>query len=186
MKPIRVVPVGGAEPRLLRAVATALTAELGAPCDIATQRVDPAFAHHPERNQYHSSAIIEHLAARNGTSRELLVGVTDVDLYIPILTFVFGEAQLGGAIAVVSYHRLTQEFYGLPRSESLLTERLVKEAIHEVGHTAGLTHCDDYECVMAASHAVEWLDLKGASLCEQCRGLMWRGLQPAEGVRAPR
>ena len=184
MKPIRVVPVGGAEPRLLRAVATALTAELEVPCDIATHRLDPAFAHHPERNQYHSSAIIEHLAARHGTSGELLVGVTDVDLYIPILTFVFGEAQLGGDIAVVSYHRLTQEFYGLPRHEALLTERLIKEAIHEVGHTAGLTHCDDYECVMAASHAVEWLDLKGASLCESCRSAMEHGLRSAQGVRS--
>ena len=184
MKPIRVVPVGGAEPRLLRAVATALTAELEVPCDIATQRLDPAFAHHPERNQYHSSAIIEHLAGRNGTSGELLVGVTDVDLYIPILTFVFGEAQLGGDIAVVSYHRLTEEFYGLPRNEALLTERLIKEAIHEVGHTAGLTHCDDYECVMAASHAVEWLDLKGASLCESCRSAMEHGLRSAQGVRS--
>jgi len=74
---------------------------------------------------------------------------------------------------VVSYHRLTQEFYGLPSDPALLTERLVKVAIHEVGHTAGLTHCDDYECVMAATHAVEWLDLKGAAFCGECRKAFW-------------
>jgi archaemetzincin len=168
MNSIRVVPIGAPEPRLLRAAATALERELQVSCAIATTSVDPVLAHSPERNQYHSTALIEHLA-RTRHSDATLLGITEVDLYIPILTFVFGEAQLGGTIAVVSYHRLTQEFYGLPRDEGLLTERLIKEAVHEVGHTASLTHCDDYECVMAASHSVEWLDLKGASLCTQCR-----------------
>ena len=169
MKPIRVVPCGQPATPLLGAVTNALSRELRSRAVIADERVDAAFARHPERNQYHSTAIIEHLARLNGSHQELLVGVTELDLYIPILTFVFGEAQLGGTIAVVSYHRLTQEFYGLPSDPALLTERLVKEAIHEVGHTAGLTHCDDYECVMAATHAVEWLDLKGAAFCAECR-----------------
>ena len=160
MNPVRIVPVGAPEPRLLHAVAAAL------PGPIATQPIDPAFARHPERNQYHSSALIERLAAIDAP---LVLGVTEVDLYIPILTFVFGEAQLGGRVAVVSYHRLTQEFYGLPPDERLLRDRLIKEAVHEMGHTAGLTHCDDYECVMAASHTVEWLDLKGVAMCAQCR-----------------
>ena len=166
MNPIRVVPIGAADPRLLRAVAEALARELDAACTIATHSMDPAFAYSPERNQYHSTALIERLAAIDAP---LVLGVTDVDLYIPILTFVFGEAQLGGRVAVVSYHRLTQEFYGLPRDEKLFVERLIKEAVHEVGHTAGLTHCDDYDCVMAASHTVEWLDLKGRALCDSCR-----------------
>jgi archaemetzincin len=173
MKPIRVVACGtaGAPPAaaLLDAVAKALRRELHAPATIADQTIDTAFAHHPERNQYHSTAIIEHLARLNGDPRELIVGVTELDLYIPILTFVFGEAQLGGTIAVVSYHRLTQEFYGLPPDPALLEERLMKEAVHEAGHTIGLTHCDDYECVMAATHAVEWLDLKGVTFCPDCR-----------------
>ena len=173
MKSIRVVPcgAGGVRPTapLLGAVATALSRELRAPATIAEQTVDTAFAHHPERNQYHSTAIIEHLARLNGNHQELVVGVTELDLYIPILTFVFGEAQLGGTIALVSYHRLTQEFYGLPPDAPLLKERLIKEAVHEAGHTLGLTHCDDYECVMAATHAVEWLDLKGMAFCAECR-----------------
>ena len=79
------------------------------------------------------------------------------------------EAQLGGSAAIVSYHRLTQEFYGLPADDALLLDRTAKEAIHEIGHAAGLTHCDDYQCVMAASHAVEWLDVKSAALCAFCR-----------------
>jgi archaemetzincin len=168
MKPIRVVPVGRTERPLLDAVTSSLRREFRTDCLLASDAIDPGFAHHPERNQYLSTAIIEHLSRANG-GQEVLIGVTNVDLYIPILTFVFGEAQLGGTCAVVSYHRLSEEFYGLPPDSGMLTERLVKEAVHEVGHTAGLTHCEDADCVMAASHAVEYLDLKGSALCPECR-----------------
>ena len=51
----------------------------------------------------------------------------------------------------------------------MLRERLLKEAVHEIGHTLELTHCDDYQCVMAPSHAVEWIDLKEGILCDSCR-----------------
>ena len=200
MRSIRVVRIGDAERHLLDAVRSGLARELRMPCSIDAAPLDPSFAHHPERNQFHSTRLIEQLdmpsvegpmsrwasglrRAASGKSceraespppprDEILVGVTDVDLYIPILSFVFGEAQLGGHIAVVSYHRLQQQFYGLPRDDSLLRERLVKEAIHEAGHTRGLTHCDDYDCVMASSHAVEWLDLKGAGFCSDCRRVL--------------
>jgi archaemetzincin len=78
---------------------------------------------------------------------------------------------LGGDAAIVSYHRLRQEFYGLPPDTNLLRERLIKEALHETGHTLALTHCEDYECVMAPSHAIEWLDLKNAAFCDACANL---------------
>jgi archaemetzincin len=94
--------------------------------------------------------------------------VTCLDLYLPILTFVFGEAQLEGACAVVSAHRLRQETYGLPPDQMLLRERLLKEAVHELGHTFGLTHCADRSCVMASPHSVEWIDLKTAEFCPSC------------------
>lgn len=173
MRAIRVVRVGDAERHLLDAVRAGLAAELHVPCTIDAAIIDPAFAHHPERRQFHSTRLVEQLAARDGGG-DLIVGVTDVDLYIPVLTFVFGEAQLGGHAAVVSYHRLHQQFYGLPRDDGLLRARLVKEAIHEAGHTLGLTHCDDYECVMASSHAVEWLDLKGMRFCSRCSSVVGR------------
>lgn len=166
MKAVRVVAAGGADRALLEAVAFAVPRELGVPCSVSGTVLDVAFAHHPERNQYHSTRILERLTQ---TSETQLV-VTELDLYIPILTFVFGEARLGGSCAVVSYHRLAQDFYGLPPDPELRCERLIKEAVHELGHTAALTHCDDYECVMAASHSVEWLDLKGTAFCGECRG----------------
>jgi archaemetzincin len=103
-----------------------------------------------------------------------VLGVAAVDLYIPILTFVFGEAQMGGPCAVVSSYRLRQEFYGLPGDTELLRARLLKEAVHEIGHTLELPHCGNYRCVMAASHAVEWIDLKEAALCGRCHAQVER------------
>jgi archaemetzincin len=101
-----------------------------------------------------------------GTRR--LLGVTAADLYIPILTFVFGEAELHGVCAVVSLHRLRQEFYGMPPDARTERERVLKEALHELGHTFGLAHCEDYQCVMAPSHSVEWIDLKDWRFCADC------------------
>ena len=100
------------------------------------------------------------------------IGVTRLDLFVPILTFVFGEAELGGRCAVVSLQRLDERFYGVPAREELLRERLVKEAVHELGHTFGLRHCEDWRCVMTSSHAVDRLDVKGVEFCRECRGMV--------------
>jgi archaemetzincin len=130
--------------------------------------LNPAFAFHGERQQYHSSEILRRMQEHLRSDSWRLVGVAAVDLYIPILTFVFGEAQMGGPCAVVSGHRLRQEFYGLPPDHDLFLHRLLKETVHEIGHTVDLTHCDDYSCAMAPSHAVEWIDLKQSTLCPSC------------------
>jgi archaemetzincin len=98
-----------------------------------------------------------------------LLAIADVDLYIPILKYVFGEAQMGGPSAVISAYRLRQEFYGLNRDDALLGQRLLKESVHELGHTLDLRHCQDYRCAMASSHAVEWIDLRECTLCPSCR-----------------
>ena len=169
MKTLELLPIGNLEVRLLQNVAPALADAFRIHCRIAGMRLDPQFAFHTERQQYHSSELLAAMQqyAANGAWRVL--GVTNVDLYIPILTFVFGEAQMGGPCAIVSFHRLMQEYYGLPPDPQILIERLAKESVHEVGHTVDLTHCDDYTCAMAASHAVEWIDLKETTLCANCQ-----------------
>jgi archaemetzincin len=130
--------------------------------------LDPSFAYHPERKQYHSSELLQGVTSLVQPDTWRVLGVTQLDLYVPILTFVFGEAEMGGQAAVVSYHRLRQEFYGLPEDRDLLAERLLTESIHEIGHTLELTHCDDHRCVMSSSHAVEWIDIKQHTFCQQC------------------
>jgi archaemetzincin len=167
---IALVPIGAVDAGLLQAVREGLAAEYRVPCAVAPFTTDPSRALHPERRQYHSTELLASLSALPITDR--VIGITAVDLYIPILTFVFGEAELGGRCAVISSHRLDDTFYGLRADAPLARTRTIKCAIHEIGHTHGLVHCDDYECVMAASHSVEWLDLKRESLCDRCAALI--------------
>jgi archaemetzincin len=118
----------------------------------------------PRRRQHSSGRILEWLL-RQGPGRGKVLGVTDVDLFIPILTFVFGEAQLGGRAAVVSTARLLD---GALRDERLLVERLAKEAVHELGHALGLVHCAVPECAMSRSASVREVDRKKGALCRDC------------------
>ena len=168
MKMLDLLPIGDLDARLLLPLASALADSYRVPCRILEENLDPRLAFHPERGQYHSSELLQAMQPyARGAWRVL--GVTAVDLYIPILTFVFGEAQVGGPCAIVSLHRLPQPFYGLQHDPDLLLTRLVKESVHEVGHTFDLTHCQDYSCAMAPSHAVEWIDLKETALCSGCQ-----------------
>lgn len=162
-------PRGAVERRVLADLRADLQGAFGKDCEILPEEVDPDFAFHPGRQQYHSTEILKRLSPLGQAGSWRLLGVTEVDLYIPVLTFVFGEAQLGNSCAVISYHRLRQEFYGLPPDAGLLRDRLLKEAVHELGHTLGLRHCEDYRCAMAPSHAVEWIDVKSVGLCDHCR-----------------
>lgn len=123
----------------------------------------------PERNQYHSTLILAQLLKHLPEDGGKIIGITSVDLYIPILTFVFGESQLGGSGAVISTYRLRNEYYGLPKDSALLLQRTVKEAMHELGHAFGLIHCPDYECVMNSSTYVEDIDLKQDRFCRRCQ-----------------
>ncbi len=168
MKKLQLLPVGEVDTRLLDWLRQALFEKFRVPAEILRPALDPVFALHPERQQFHSSEILAAMQSRINGDTWRLLGVTGHDLYIPILTFVFGEAQLGGASAIVSYHRLTQEFYGLPPDLDLLANRLLIESVHELGHTLHLTHCDDFRCAMAPSHAVEWIDIKDSGFCEDC------------------
>jgi archaemetzincin len=168
MKRLHLLPIGSPDPQLLEWLARSLQQKFRVPAEVLGATIDPNFALHAERQQYHSSEILAGMQRYTTGSTWRLLGVTPLDLYIPILTFVFGEAQMGGISAVVSYCRLQQEFYGLPEDVDLLANRLLVESVHELGHTLRLTHCHDYQCAMAPSHAVEWIDIKDSGFCEDC------------------
>ena len=135
--------------------------------------LQPAYA--PERRQYHATMILAGLFRHLPRHGKKILGITTVDLFIPVLTFVFGQSQLDGPAAVVSTHRLESTFYGLPPDEGLLLERTIKESVHELGHAFGLVHCPEQECVMHASTYVEEVDIRGAEFCEDCRGRLCPG-----------
>jgi archaemetzincin len=166
---IHLLAVGDVAGHLLAGLRTDLSSEFQARCEVLSGGLYPAQAFNTGRGQYSSTEILACMQAHITPETWRLLGVTSLDLYIPILTFVFGEAQVSGPCAVISTHRLRQEFYGLPPDPELLGQRMLKEAVHELGHTLGITHCRDYRCAMATSHAVEWIDVKSSHFCVNCR-----------------
>jgi len=130
---------------------------------------EPDYAYNSKRNQYYSTAILNRLKEIPSPAVDKKLGVTEVDLFVPSLNFVFGEAELGGRCALISLCRLRQEFYGLSADIDLLKERMVKEAVHELGHTFNLTHCPSAKCVMHFSNSLQDTDIKSANFCANCR-----------------
>jgi archaemetzincin len=120
------------------------------------------------RRQHSSTTMLRWLGAHRPAEARRLLGITDVDLFIPVLTFVYGEAQLGGHAAVVSTARLQPERTRVS-PEALLHMRLVKECVHELGHTFGLRHCYEPGCVMGRAVNMASVDLKYPTLCAACR-----------------
>jgi archaemetzincin len=104
----------------------------------------------------------------------MIIGLFSVDLFIPILTFIFGQAYLNGRTGIVSVYRLSNERYGMSANEEILKERLMKEIIHELGHMFGLVHCSNPLCVMRSSTYVEDIDQKNHRLCDKCEELLRR------------
>ena len=133
-----------------------------------------------KRSQYNSSLVLQQLIANPPRDAEKILGVLDADLFIPILTFVFGEAQLGGIGAAVSMHRLHNRFYGMAEDRELTARRLLKESVHELGHTFGLIHCTQPGCVMNSSTYVENIDQKSSEFCSLCQ----KGVKKEEGPRS--
>jgi archaemetzincin len=133
----------------------------------------PEEAYNPKRNQYFSSFIMEKLRQTIKPAKpQKILAISDVDLYVEGLNFVFGEAELGGHFAIISLARLHQSYYGFQENKTLFLERAKKEAVHELGHTFGLRHCPDSECVMHFSNSLQDTDRKRTSFCSRCQKLL--------------
>ncbi len=132
-------------------------------CEVLKPMEIPKTAYNPLRGQYNSTVILKLLP----TTCDVVLGVTDVDIYADNLNFVFGEAELLGRRAVISLRRLRQSFYGLPEDKEILKLRALKEAIHEIGHVLGLRHCRG-RCVMRFSNSIFEVDYKDWWFCESC------------------
>lgn len=171
---IHLVPLGlasgeGLPPLpVLDRLAAAAARGLSVSCRVETEPLPVDYAFDAFRMQAWSTPVLARLLERKPPSGAVMLGVTELDLYVPVLTFVFGEAQLSGQAAIISTHRLRDEFYGLPPNEDALNLRLFKELLHEVGHTQGLKHCTDWRCVMSSAHAVERIDVRQAAFCRAC------------------
>lgn len=138
---------------------------------------DPVYAYDGKRGQHSSTVILRRLDSYFSPGAGRLLAITDVDLFIPMVTFVYGQAQLStpedpnfgrNKVAIVSIARLGPEFYGLPPDRELTVRRIRKEVSHELGHTFGLVHCSDKSCLMSLSTEILQIDVKSENFCESC------------------
>ncbi len=168
---ITLIPIGSLDESLLPAIGEAISQTFGRPWALGQPLDQPDYAYNARRRQYLSSAILDrlHRLPLPGAERARCVGIVDLDLYVPELNFVFGQASLGGRAAVIALPRLRQSFYGLPDDDRLFRERAIKEAIHELGHTYGLHHCPDRHCVMHFSNSLRDTDVKSTQFCLRCQ-----------------
>ncbi len=160
---IYITSFGDVEGRLLLGTARNVKEIFGLGVRVSSVPFPPRLGFNPKRNQYHAGTLLRYLEGVSFPNLVKLLAVVSFDLYEEGLNFVFGEAQLGGRNAVVSVFRLHSE------DERLLFERTFKEVNHELGHTFGLTHCQDPRCVMSFSNSLSDVDRKTRFFCDSCQ-----------------
>ena len=164
---IKLKPLGNIPDKVTEELKERVAGVFHCPVEIKPGFTELSQAYNPERKQYLSSKLLACLG--KSEENERVVGIADVDLYVPRLNFVFGEADMNSGTAIVSLCRLRQEYYGLPADENLFLERATKEVVHELGHTFGLEHCPNSKCVMHFSNSLADTDIKEAHFCLRCR-----------------
>lgn len=174
---IVLVPIGDIAVDLLPGLTAPLAATFCLPCRVAPLTPVPPGAFDRRRGQYRGHGILAALAALDLPDGERVLGTIDADCYAPGLNFIFGQAKVHSRDAFIALPRLRQSFYGLPEDASLFRERVLKEAVHELGHTYGLAHCSDPGCVMRFSNSLHDTDVKGMAFCLSCRAR----IQPPAG-----
>jgi archaemetzincin len=172
MKRILIVSIGDVDSDILRNIANALEKAFHCKIELGKKMLIPGDSYNSKRKQYHSTIILKKIQADKPKSFDRMLGITDVDLYVSGLNFVFGEADVFSGVTVISLTRLRQEFYGLKPDNRLLRERAIKEAIHEIGHTYGLGHCSNPKCIMHFSNSLKDTDIKGQGFCNICKNML--------------
>lgn len=169
---ILLISHGHFEGTCLETIAKDISGEFKYPILIKESHADLNEYFDPARRQYDGNKLIKFLNTLPEPDTVKTIGLFRVDLFIPILTYIFGQAIFKGNTGIASNYRLKNEQYGLPRNDTLLLERFRKVIIHELGHTFGLMHCHDPSCVMRSSTYVEDIDQKNHNLCSKCREVL--------------
>ena len=168
---IVISPVGDIDSELFEPISIEINRIFSYKTEIIPLLQDVNFAFDPSRKQHHSTSILEKLAEIAPPQAIKVLGITEVDLFIPILTHVYGEAQLGGTACIISTHRLA-EGLSIAADKDTYCERVAKEAVHELGHTFKLRHCKDNACIMHYCRSIKDVDRKSEQFCRYCKTLL--------------
>jgi archaemetzincin len=168
---IIISPMGDHDTDLLDTIGKEVKRLFGFPVERKKLVNNVDFAFDTKREQYYSTPILEKLALKATPDTSRILAITDIDLFIPILTFVYGEAQLGGTSCIISTCRLTKDL-SAETSKDIFYSRVIKEAIHELGHTFKLLHCKDPSCIMHYCRSIKDVDQKSDQLCRYCKILL--------------
>lgn len=168
---IVVIPLGEVDAVAVRVVAANIQAVFDIATDVSKPWPAPEAALFPTRNQYNAAQIIKSLgdSAQPPMRR---MGIISGDISLPFLTYVFGEAHIGGRAAVISTYRLQRPHNGVVPDKSKVYERLARIAVHETGHLLGLSHCQTPRCIMNFSVGLDKLDTLGLGFCHYCRSVL--------------
>lgn len=168
-KNITLISFGYFRKDILEKIADDVKNEFLLPVIIREGHLDLSEYYDTTRRQYDGNKLLQRVGTEFSAACCKTMGLFSVDLFIPILTYIFGQAMLSGSAGIASLYRFSNERYGMASDENLLIDRFRKEVIHELGHTFGLMHCHIPSCVMRASTYVEDIDQKSQKLCLNCR-----------------
>jgi archaemetzincin len=129
----------------------------------------PLEGYNEERKQYSAEAFLP-VAERLQTEMRSYVSIvlTDVDVFAKFTNYVFGLADMVHRVAVVSSHRIHPSFWGMNETREIFEEQWGKVVTHEFGHTLGMLHCENWDCVMKYSNSPTELHRKGKDFCSKC------------------
>jgi len=182
---VTICPIGTVEDEIVEPISRCIEEKCGFTCKFSQRMKSLEYAYDKGRAQYNATLILRRLLHQLPTNCIKFMGVTQVDLFVPILKYVFGVAQMQGPCAVISTHRLAPEFYEEAPNQALLLERVGKTALHELGHCFGLVHCRDRHCIMYSSTKIQDTDGKKMDFCPSCRNLFnWYLEQARENSQA--
>ncbi len=167
--PIVLISFGQFEHSFLEKCAESVSHEYQLPVKVKEGHIDLSEYYDATRGQYNGNKLLSEVDSSYSEDCLKTFGLFNVDLFIPILTYIFGQAFLNGRTGIASAYRFNNERYGIKMDEGVLVERIKKTIIHELGHTFGLMHCHIPDCVMRSSTYVEDVDQKSLHLCPKCR-----------------
>ena len=166
---IGVVSLGQTPPLVSKVIAAHISGYYNLDARVLPPQEHPAYAFDKQRLQYNAGTILQTIRTIPFDGYHKIVGILNIDIFVPIFEHVYGEARQGGRHAIVSLYRLGQHLEASSVGQAHLCERAAKVALHELGHLFNLQHCDNPHCLMHFSGALEDLDGLTFNLCRYCR-----------------